>query len=38
MIEIVEEADPNCPLCETAKRYLREMANRHNVAFLSSMS
>ena len=33
MIEIVEEADPGCPLCEMAKRYLRELANRHNVAF-----
>jgi predicted DsbA family dithiol-disulfide isomerase len=33
MIEIVEEADPNCPLCEMAKRYLRALANKYNVAF-----
>jgi thiol-disulfide isomerase/thioredoxin len=33
MIEIVLEADPNCPLCEMAKRHLREIAKRHNVAF-----
>ena len=33
MIEIIEEADPNCPVCENAKRYLRELARKHNVAF-----
>jgi len=33
VIEIIEEADPNCPVCEMAKRYLRELARKHNVAF-----
>lgn len=33
MIEIIEEADPNCPVCENAKRYLRELAKRYGVAF-----
>jgi len=33
VIEIIEEADPNCPLCEMAKRFLRQVAEKYNVAF-----
>lgn len=33
MIEVILEADPNCPLCERAKRFLREAARDLNLPF-----